>query len=294
MASSSKKNIVTNIILFIILIVGIGIMAYPTFSDWWNTRVQTQAVAAYDQAVANLTPADYSEIFQKAYDYNNKIGQLSSPFTDYDTVADYENTLDITGSGIMGYISIPQINIQLPIYHGTSPEVLNIAVGHMEGSTLPVGGKHTNAVLSAHRGLPSAKLFSDLDKLVVGDQFTITILDQLLTYEVEEILIVLPEKIEELYPIGDEDLVTLMTCTPYGINSHRMLLRSHRVDTVYPHNVTISADSIVVDPMLVFPVILAPMIVILIGYWIFGGKSKEFNARNFIELTESEKEKDEK
>lgn len=291
MGRTSKKNIVSNIILFVILIAGICIMGYPVFSNWWNTRVQTQAVAAYDKAVENLSPADYSEIFQKAYDYNKQIGQLSSPFTDYEQVPDYENTLDITGMGIMGYISIPQINIQLPIYHGTEPEVLNIAVGHMQGSTLPVGGEHTNAVLSAHRGLPSAKLFSDLDKLVVGDQFTITILDQVLTYEVEEILIVLPEKIEELYPIEDKDLVTLMTCTPYGVNSHRMLLRSHRVDTVYPHNVTVSADSIAVDPMIVFPVILAPMVIILIGYWIFGGKSGEFNPKKFIE---SEKEKDEK
>lgn len=178
----------------------------------------------------------------------------------------------------MGYITIPVIHAEFPIYHGTSEEVLNVAAGHLRGSSIPVGGKNTHAVISAHRGLPSAKLFTDLDKMVVGDTFTITILDEVLTYEVEKILTVKPEDVDKLAIIPNEDYVTLMTCTPYGVNTHRLLLRSHRIETVYDETevkIKVNPDATQVDPMLVVPIIFTVFVIILILFWIFGSKKKK-------------------
>ena len=178
----------------------------------------------------------------------------------------------------MGYITIPVIHVELPIYHGTSEEVLNIAAGHLKGSSLPVGGANTHSVISAHRGLPSAKLFTDIDQLVVGDTFTITVLDQVLTYQVEQIRIILPEEIENLYVEPEQDLVTLMTCTPYGVNTHRLLIRSKRIDTKYQSHATVAADAVQLDPMLVVPCLSAPL---LLGLFIFWGVSGKRNKRHF-------------
>lgn len=279
-----RKTAVSTIAAVVIVIVGLAVAGYPIFADWWNTRGQAKVVSDYDKAVTKLDKKDYSAIFKKADDYNKRLLKNPSPFSTPEKTKGYEDTLDITNTGAMGYITIPQIDIQLPIYHGTSADILNVAVGHMEGSSLPVGGKSTHCVLSAHRGLPSAKLFSDLDKLVVGDRFTITVIDKLLTYEVEEINIVTPDKMEYLEVIPGCDYVTLMTCTPYGINTHRMLVRSRRVDNAKaPLKVNISADSIVIDPMVVFPVVLAPMLIVLIVYWIFGGRKKHFNAQRYVD-----------
>ena len=174
----------------------------------------------------------------------------------------------------MGYITIAVIKVELPVYHGTSAEVVNIEAGHLKGSSLPVGGKNTHAVISAHRGLPSARLFTDLDQLVKGDTFTITILDQIFTYEVEEILIVNPDEMDKLAIIPDGDYVTLMTCTPYGVNTHRLLIRSHRIDTVYTKTVKVVADAVQVDPMLVLPVIAFILLIFLIIFWIVSSKNK--------------------
>lgn len=270
-----KKRIsLSTIILVIILLVGLSVMLYPTVSDWWNSRVQTQAIASYDIAVEQIDDNHYDEIMSQANAYNQAIAQVEAPLSNPDVVSGYEDILNISGTGIMGYITIPTINVQLPIYHGTSDEILNVAAGHLEGSSLPVGGATTHSVISAHRGLPSARLFSDLDRLVVGDTFTITILDEILTYEVEEINIVLPHETSRLAISEGKDYVTLMTCTPYGINSHRLLVRAHRIETVYPHNIKVVSDAVKVDPMLVVPGICIPLLAILITIWIVGGKRR--------------------
>ncbi len=290
-----KKRIsLSTIILVIILLVGLSVMLYPTVSDWWNSRVQSQAIATYDSAVEQIDDKHYDEIMNKAHEYNSEIAKINSPFSNPDAVPGYEDILNISGTGIMGYITIPVINVQLPIYHGTSEEVLNVAAGHLQGSSLPVGGDTTHSVISAHRGLPSARLFSDLDRLNVGDTFTITILDEILTYEIEEINIVLPTEISKLAISSGNDYVTLMTCTPYGINSHRLLVRAHRIETVYPHNVKVSADALKIDPMLVVPGICAPLLVVLIISWIISGKKRRLRSAKeiFNDINSSKKEGD--
>jgi sortase A len=270
-----KSNKISTIIFIIMLILGLSVMLYPTISDWWNSKVQSYAVAGYQEAVANLDDGESMRMLLEAEEYNKRLAELYSPLSDYDELDGYDDILNISGTGIMGFITIPVINVELPIYHGTSAEVLNVAAGHLQGSSFPIGGENTHAVISAHRGLPSAKLFTDLDRLVVGDTFTITILDTVYTYEVEEILIVKPEEVDKLAIISGGDYVTLMTCTPYGINSHRLLIRSHRTATVYEAaEVKVTADAVQVDPMLVVPLICAPLIILLLAFWIFGGRRK--------------------
>lgn len=274
-----KNGNLTTILLIIFLLVGLSVMLYPSFSNWWNSKTQSRAVATYQQAVKDLTDEENAAIIQRAAEYNKEIAKLQYPFVDYEQVPDYDNILDITGTGIMGYVSIPQIRVELPIYHGTSEGVLNIAVGHLQGSTLPVGGENTHAVISAHRGLPSATLFSDLDQLVEGDEFTITVLKEVYTYKVEEIFIVLPDQTEKLNIIPGGDYVTLTTCCPYGVNSHRMLVRAHRVVTVENGEAAetkVQADAVQLDSMIVVPFVAMPLFVMLLAWWIFGGKKKSF------------------
>ncbi len=281
-----KSGIISTVILVIILLVGLSVMLYPSFSDWWNKRVQSRVVAGYQEAVMQMDDGETERLLNEARSFNAKLAGISNPFVSSDELSEYDNILNISGTGIMGYISIPIIKVELPIYHGTSAEVLNIAAGHLEGSSFPVGGKNTHAVISAHRGLPSAKLFTDLDKLVVGDTFTVTILDEIFTYEVEEILIVKPDEINELLIIPGGDYVTLMTCTPYGINTHRMLIRSHHIDTVYEHTVKVDPDALKVDEMLVVPFIAAPLFILLIIFWFFGSgkKSHRRTRKDYINL----------
>ena len=249
-------------------------MLYPTISDWWNSKVQSRAIASYSEALTEIDNSHYEELLAGAEGYNKRLLVVDSPFVNYDDVGGYDAALDISGTGIMGYITIPQINVELPIYHGTGEAVLNIAVGHLEGTSLPVGGANTHCVLSAHRGLPSARLFTDLDQLVVGDTFTITVLDEVLTYEVEQILIVLPHEMEKLAILPGRDIVTLMTCTPYGVNTHRLLLRSRRVDTVVERTVRVSADAVQMDSLLVVPLISAPLVLLLLCFWTFSGRKR--------------------
>ncbi|MDD6059696.1 MAG: class C sortase [Ruminococcus sp.] len=271
---NKKSSLITTIIFTIMLFVGLLVMLYPIISNWWNSRVQSRAIANYEMAVNDMDDGEAEAMIAEAVDYNSKIARLESPFTNYEQVAGYYDILDISGTGIMGYISIPSIQVEIPIYHGTSKSVLNVAAGHLEGSTIPVGGPTTHSVISAHRGLPSAKLFTDLDRLVVGDIFTINVLGEVYTYEVEEIHIVLPHEMEKLLVVPGEDIVTLMTCTPYAVNTHRLLLRSHRIDTKYVSDAKVVSDATKVDPMLVVPILSAPMVLLLILYWVFGGKSK--------------------
>lgn len=270
-----KSGVLSTIIFTIIFIVGLGVMLYPIISDWWNSKVQSRAVASYDKVVAEMDESEYEALLAPAYDYNAKIAGLKAPLIDYKTISGYESILNVSGTGIMGYITIPVIKIEIPIYHGTSDEVLNIAAGHLQGTAFPVGGPSTHAVISAHRGLPTSKLFTDLDQLVVGDTFTITVLNDVYTYEVEDILIVEPHEVEKLAVIPDGDYVTLMTCTPYGVNTHRLLLRSRRIETVYQSTVRVVSDAVQVDPLLVVPLIATPLFICLIIFWIFTGKKQK-------------------
>lgn len=286
-----KRNVISTAILVVLLLVGLSVMLYPTVSDWWNSRVQTRAIATYNQFVEQMDTGDKERLLMEAHSYNATLSHLTAPFTNWEDAGNYDKILDISGTGIMGYISIPKIQVELPIYHGTSAEVLNVAVGHLQGSSFPVGGENTHAVISAHRGLPSAKLFSDLDQLVEGDTFTVTILDEVLTYEVEKIFIVKPDELDKLAIIPGGDYVTLMTCTPYGVNSHRLLVRAHRVDTVYPHNVKVAADAVQLDSMSVVPFIAAPLFVGLLVFWIVSSRRQKTRSRRELlaKLKEPEK-----
>lgn len=273
--SKKFKKFITTFIPILLLLVGLSVMLYPTVSDWWNQRVQSRAIASYNQTVSEMDRSQTEKILEEAREYNKKLNALPRPFTDYDQIPGYEQTLDITGTGIMGYISIPAINSELVIYHSTNDEVLNIAAGHLQGTSLPVGGKSTHSVISAHRGLPSAKLFSELDKLVEGDVFTITILDEVLTYQVDKISIIEPYEIDKLLPVSGKDYVTLMTCTPYGVNTHRLLIRAKRIETEHDTNITITADAMALDSAIIAPFVALPLLAGLIIIWTVKGKKKK-------------------
>lgn len=260
-----RKHIST-ILLTAALLVGLCLLVYPTFSDWWNSFHQSRAIATYAENVAQIDNSHYADILADAHAYNSRLAQLPARNwnPEPEELAEYARTMDVTGTGIMCYIEIPKIKCSLPIYHGVEDTVLQIAVGHIPGSSLPIGGESTHAVLSGHRGLPSARLFTDLDKLVVGDVFLIHVLDETLTYEVDNILIVEPYDLSALELSPGEDLVTLVTCTPYGVNSHRLLVRGHRIETTaQTRTVRVPADAVQIDPTVVAPVVAAPMLVLL-------------------------------
>lgn len=268
---NKKKGSLSTIILLVILLVGLGVMLYPTVSDYWNSFHQTRAINNYDEVVAELDETDYERLFSEAEAYNEHLRKLGEPFSQNDQLADeYYRVLDVAGNGIIGYITINKIGVELPIYHGTSDTVLNVAVGHLEGSSLPIGGKSRHSVLSAHRGLPSAKLFTELDKMEVADTFTITVLNQVLTYEVDQILIIEPEQMEALSVIDGGDYCTLMTCTPYGINTHRLLVRGHRIEneggSIVVHKEAIRIPPYIVAPAVAVPIGFLLLIVLLIVY----------------------------
>ena len=255
-----RKNLST-IILILIFLVGLSVMLYPSVSDAVNRKHQSRAVAGYAEEVEQLSDADYQTYFDAADAYNRQLNTTPNAFYKPDLVSGYAQTLDISGTGIMGYITIPKISVELPIYHGTDEGVLQVAAGHLEGSSLPVGGAGTHAVISAHRGLPSAKLFTNLDELEVGDRFTITVLNRVLTYEVDQISIVLPTEIDQLLPTEGMDYVTLMTCTPYGINTHRLLVRGKRVETTESQkHIRVTADAFRIEPIIVAPILAIPML----------------------------------
>ena len=255
-----RKNLST-IILILIFLVGLSVMLYPSVSDAVNRKHQSRAVAGYAEEVEQLSDADYQTYFDAADAYNRQLNTTPNAFYKPDLVSGYAQTLDISGTGIMGYITIPKISVELPIYHGTDEGVLQVAAGHLEGSSLPVGGAGTHAVISAHRGLPSAKLFTNLDELEVGDRFTITVLNRVLTYEVDQISIVLPTEIDQLLPTEGMDYVTLMTCTPYGINTHRLLVRGKRVETTESQkHIRVAADAFRIEPIIVATILAIPML----------------------------------
>ena len=259
-----KKNR-SNIILISIFLVGLSVMLYPTISDYVNQKNQSRAVASYSEEVENLSDVDYQAYFDAADDYNRRLAETPDAFYRPEEVSGYTDTLDVSGTGIMGYITISKIGVELPVYHGTSDGVLQVAAGHLEGSSLPVGGAGTHAVISAHRGLPSAKLFTNLDELEVGDTFTITVLDRVLTYEVDQISIVLPTETDLLQPVEGKDYVTLMTCTPYGINTHRLLVRGKRIENAENQkHIRVTADALRIEPIIVAPALAVPMLLVLL------------------------------
>ena len=269
MRKKKSKNSLSAIILVAAFIVGLSLVLYPSVSNYWNSKVQSKAIVNYEQILSEGDANEFARMIKAADEYNSQLLSLQSPFINYAKIPGYNDILNIGNSGIMGYITIEKIQVQLPIYHGTSAEVLNVAVGHLKGSSLPVGGEGTHSVLSAHRGLPSAKLFSELDKLDVGDIFTITVLDRELTYEVDQVLVVLPSDTEALYPEQGKDYCTLMTCTPYGINTHRLLVRGVRIETGTekpPFYVT--ADAFSVNSLIVTPIVAIPMLTALLIYMI--------------------------
>ena len=256
----------TTIILLIVLIAGLSLLLYPSFSDWWNSMHQSRAVASYVEQVAQIDEEQYAHLWDAAWNYNRSLIDRPNTYTLNDEQkAEYDQILDIGGLGIMGYIEVPAIGVTLPIYHGTDEAVLQIAVGHLEWTSLPVGGESSHCVVSGHRGLPSAKLFTDLDKLVVGDIFVFRVLDEILTYEVDQILIVKPNETEALLIQEGQDLCTLITCTPYGVNSHRMLVRGHRVENQEEVKaIRVTADAMQIEPVIVAPIVAIPMLLVLL------------------------------
>ena len=254
------------LLLILILLAGVSLLLYPTVSDYWNSFHQSRAIASYAEQVANIDDAQYEELWDAARDYNQSLLHRPNDFILSDEQQEiYKSLLDIGGNGIMGYIEIPMIDVMLPIYHGTKESVLQIAVGHLDWTSLPVGGAGSHCVLSGHRGLPSARLFTDLDKLKVGDVFMLHVLNEILTYEIDQILIVEPQDTDPLLIEPGKDLCTLITCTPYGINSHRMLVRGHRIESQEePKDIRITADAVRIEPLMVAPIVAVPILLVLL------------------------------
>lgn len=257
-----KNNKVTIIMIFLFFI-GLFLLLYPSVSNYYNQKVGSRAIVDYESILNNMDKDKYTEIFNDANEYNQKISKLQNPFVSYETVKGYNDQLNVSDNGMIGYIKISKIKVELPIYHGTSKAVLSTAVGHLEGSSLPIGGVGTHSVLSAHRGLPSSTLFTHLDKLEIGDTFVIKVLDKEFTYQVDNIEIVKPTDLKLLKIDNDKDYVTLMTCTPYGINTHRLLVRGVRVENV-PKEVFITTEAFKVDKFTVTLIILTGIVLILL------------------------------
>ena len=260
-----KKHLST-IILILVFLTGLSLLLYPTVSDFWNSFHQSQAIASYAESVSAIGGLHYEKILAEAHAYNEELAENSKGWilSEKDRI-EYERQLDIGENGIMGYIEIPKINCSLPIYHGTNEAILQVAVGHIEGTSLPVGGESTHCVLSGHRGLPSANLFTNLDQMEVGDIFMLRVLDEVLTYEVDQILIVEPQETGALQIEEGKDYCTLVTCTPYGVNTHRLLVRGHRIENIEEaKTVRVTADAIQIEPLLVAPAVALPMLIVLL------------------------------
>ena len=268
MSKRKKSNILLTALLVLALLAGLSLLLYPTVSDWWNSMHQSRAIASYVEGVVELDEEQYDAVWQAAQEYNAALPDDDTRFLPgEEEQALYETLLNVGGDGIMGYVEIEKIDVLLPIYHGTNEEVLQVAIGHIEGSSLPVGGAGTHTVISGHRGLPSARLFTDLDQLEEGDTFMLHILDETLTYEVDQIRIVEPDDISNLALEAGADYCTLVTCTPYGVNSHRLLVRGHRVETPeqdQSFNERIMADATLLDNTKVAAVLTVPILLLML------------------------------
>ncbi|SFR82259.1 sortase A [Streptococcus equinus] len=259
-----KENFVTAI-LIILLLVGLFLVLYPTVSDYWNSFHQSKAVASYLQDVEDMEESKKDSLREEARVYNEKLPQNVTPslqVSGYDKTF-YNETFKVSKSGIMAYIEIPKLNTTLPIYHGTDETVLQVAIGHIPGTSFPIGGKGSHAAVSGHRGLPSARLFTDIDHLVEGDIFLIQVLDETLTYQVDQILTVLPQEVSALRVDPNQDYVTLTTCTPYGINTHRLLVRGHRVANL-KGDVRVVSEASQVEVLLIAPFIAILIFVVIL------------------------------
>lgn len=271
-----KKHLST-ILLLLIFLIGLSLLLYPAVSDYWNSLHQSRAIATYAEQVAEIDNDLYDRLWSDAEAYNQTLLDKPDRFLlSEEEQTEYESLLNISGNGILGYIEIPSIKCALPIYHGTDEAVLQIAVGHIEGTSLPVGGEGTHAVLSGHRGLPSAKLFTDLDQLVLGDTFLLRVLDETLTYEVDQILIVEPYELDALAIEAGKDYCTLVTCTPYGINTHRLLVRGHRIENQETaQTIRVTADALQIEPIIVAPLVAVPMLLVLLVIVLFSGNKRK-------------------
>ncbi len=266
------KSKITNTVLVIIFVGGLSLLLYPTISDYWNSFHQSKAITAYSEKISTMDTKEYEDVMNKALEYNARLRASGKKFTmTEEEVEEYNRLLDVSGVGVMAYIEIPKIDCSLPIYHGTSDSVLQVAIGHLPWSSLPTGGEGNHIVVSGHRGLPSAKLFTDLDKMEVSDIFVIRVLNEVLTYEVDNILIVEPHEVDSLVLEEGKDLCTLITCTPYGINSHRMLVRGHRIDNrPEARIVKVASEALLIEPIVVAPIVAIPILfILLIGFLLY-------------------------
>ncbi len=288
--SKKKKNRLTNIILVAMLLVGLSLLLYPSFSDYWNSFHQSRAIMAYLEDVGGMDSSQYDAIMERAHAYNAAIDpKVFRWFLNDEEMEEYESQLNISKGGLMGYISIDKLHVKLPIYHGVNESVLQTSIGHIEWTSLPVGGESSHCVLSGHRGLPSAKLFSDLDKLVEGDRFSVSVLNEMMTYEVDQIRIVEPSDVSDLQIVPGMDYCTLVTCTPYGINSHRLLVRGHRVENPQG-DAKVVADALVIDKIYVVPFIGVPILLILLVMLFFSTGKYARHKDSYTEIRDWEAE----
>lgn len=272
--NSAMKKLST-VLLIATFVAGLSLLLYPTVSNYWNTLHASRAVATYVDAVQNMGEDKRREMLQKAIEYNKSLTSDNQRLTISSARRqEYESILDVDGNGMIGYIEIPNINITLPVYHGTNDDVLQIAVGHLDWTSLPVGGTSTHCVLSGHRGLPSAKLFTNLDQVKEGDTFVIRVLDEVLTYEIDQIRIVEPAAVDDLMIENGKDYCTLVTCTPYGVNSHRLLVRGHRVENE-SESIKVTSEAIQIEPLIVAPAIAIPTLIIIFVLLIASSNKKK-------------------
>ena len=269
------KNRKSTIILLVSFFVGLSVLLYPAISSFWNSKTQSEVIVNYEAMLANIKPEDYTSLFEDAEEYNRQLSELTSSYVDYDKVEGYFDILDVTGTGMIGYVSIPKISQEIPVYHGTDEDVLSMAVGHFQGSSFPIGGESTHSVVSAHRGLPTAVLFTYLDRVEIGDVFHYKILDREYTYEVDQIRIVEPNDTSLIQIEEGKDYSTLLTCTPFGLNTQRLLVRGHQVDVDMSRNIYIANEAFIVDPLIVMPIVALPIIFVLMIYVLFAPVKKE-------------------
>ena len=268
----SKKS---TIILLVSFFIGLSVLLYPSISSYWNSKTQSEAIVNYESMLSQYKPEDYTAIFAEADAYNKQLAQLNEPLVEHNRLPDYNSILNVGGTGMMGYITVPKISQELPVYHGTSDGVLSVAVGHLQGTSLPVGGENTHCVVSAHRGLPTAVLFTHLDRMEIGDIFYFTILDRTITYEVDQIRIVEPDDASLIQIKDGKDYCTLLTCTPYGINTQRLLVRGHQIDASQTRNLYVANEAYRIEPLVVMPIVALPIIFVLLVYVMFAPVKKE-------------------
>ena len=262
--TAEKKRRYDSVLLFAALLIGMCLLLYPSLADYWNSFHQSRAIMDYSTKVSEMDAEEYAALIEEAEAYNAWLAGTGTTWSmGEEQQKRYEGLLNFTGTGVMGYIDIPKINVKLPIYHGTDEAVLQTSIGHIRETSLPVGGAGSHCALSGHRGLPSAKLFSDLDKVIEGDTFTLSILNETYTYQVDRIRVVQPSDVSALQIVPGEDLCTLITCTPYGINTHRLLVRGHRVENAHG-DAQVVADALQMEPAFVAPFVMAPMLAILL------------------------------